>query len=124
VCSPRWEILGPDGKEEISELGGFVAFAGVLFITIILIAVVGLVVVNALKGSPWGVFTIAMTIPIAILMGLYVCYLRPSGILRPLGANRGPIQNRSAAAQGSSARGSAARGSFGTKAELLIPYHP
>ena len=80
-CSVRRDgkSLGQMAKEEISELGGFAAFVGVLFITIILIAVIGLVVVNALKGSPWGVFTIAMTIPIAILMGLYVRYLRPSG---------------------------------------------
>ena len=82
-CSVRRDgkSLGQMAKEEISELGGFAAFVGVLFITIILIAVIGLVVVNALKGSPWGVFTIAMTIPIAILMGLYIRYLRPRGVL-------------------------------------------
>jgi len=82
-CSVRRDgkSLGQMAKEEISELGGFAAFAGVLFITIILIAVIGLVVVNALKGSPWGVFTIVMTIPIAILMGLYIRYLRPSGVM-------------------------------------------
>src|SRR5208283_949491 len=72
--------LGEMAKEEISDLGGFAAFVGALFITIILIAVVALVVVNALKGSPWGVFTIVMTIPIAILMGLYIRFLRPSGV--------------------------------------------
>jgi len=82
-CSVRRDgkSLGQMAKEEISELGGFAAFVGVLFITVILIAVIGLVVVNALKGSPWGVFTIAMTIPIAILMGLYVRYLRPNGVM-------------------------------------------
>ena len=82
-CSVRRDgkSLGEMAKEEISELGGFAAFAGVLFITVILIAVIGLVVVNALKGSPWGVFTIAMTIPIAIVMGLYVRYLRPNGVV-------------------------------------------
>ncbi len=82
-CSIRRDgkSLGQMAKEEISDLGGYLAFAGILFITIILIAVIGLVVVNALKGSPWGVFTIAMTIPIAVLMGLYVRYLRPTGIL-------------------------------------------
>jgi carbon starvation protein len=82
-CSVRRDgkSLGQIAKEEISDVGGFAAFVGVLFITIILIAVIGLVVINALKSSPWGVFTIAMTIPIAILMGLYVRYLRPSGVL-------------------------------------------
>jgi carbon starvation protein len=82
-CSVRRDgkSLGQMANEEISELGGYAAFVGVLFITIILIAVIGLVVVNALKGSPWGVFTIAMTIPIAILMGLYVRNLRPSGVM-------------------------------------------
>jgi carbon starvation protein len=48
---------------------------------IILLAVVGLVVVNALKGSPWGTFTIAATMPIAILMGLYLRYWRPGKVL-------------------------------------------
>ena len=43
----------------------------------IMIAVVALVVVNALKSSPWGFFTIAMTMPIAFLMGIYMRYLRP-----------------------------------------------
>jgi carbon starvation protein len=82
-CSVRRDgkSLGQMANEEISELGGYAAFVGVLFITIILIAVIGLVVVNALKGSPWGVFTLAMTIPIAILMGLYIRYLRPSGVM-------------------------------------------
>ena len=48
---------------------------------IILLAVVGLVVVNALKSSPWGMFTLAMTIPIAMLMGLYLRYWRPGRVL-------------------------------------------
>src|SRR5438876_742375 len=55
-------------KEEIGKIGGFVSFVAVLSIVIILLAVVGLIVVNALKNSPWGTFTIAMTIPIALLM--------------------------------------------------------
>src|SRR5581483_6313070 len=53
----------------------------VLLIMIILLAVVGLVVVNALAGSPWGTFTIAATMPIAILMGLYLRYWRPGKVL-------------------------------------------
>jgi carbon starvation protein len=73
--------LGQMAKDEISQLGGYTALFGVLFIMIILIAVVGLVVVNALKSSPWGLFTIAMTIPIAFFMGLYLRHLRPGRVL-------------------------------------------
>jgi carbon starvation protein len=53
----------------------------VLAIMIILLAVVALVVVNALKHSPWGAFTLAMTIPIALLMGVYMRYLRPGRVM-------------------------------------------
>src|SRR5271170_3607025 len=56
-------------KEETGVIGGIVAYAAVVAILIILLAVVALVIVNALKDSPWGTFTIAMTIPIALLMG-------------------------------------------------------
>ncbi len=73
--------LGQMAKDEISQVGGYTALFGVLCIMIILIAVVALVVVNALKSSPWGLFTIAMTIPIALLMGLYLRYLRPGKVL-------------------------------------------
>ena len=68
-------------KEETGVLGGFVAYAAVIAILIILLAVVALVVVNALKDSPWGTFTIAMTIPIALLMGLYLRRIRPGKVL-------------------------------------------
>ena len=68
-------------KEETGPVGGFVAYAAVIAILIILLAVVGLVVVNALKGSPWGTFTIAMTIPIALLMGVYLRRVRPGKVL-------------------------------------------
>jgi carbon starvation protein len=68
-------------KEETGILGGFVAYAAVVAILIILLAVVALVVVNALKDSPWGTFTIAMTIPIALLMGLYLRRIRPGKVL-------------------------------------------
>src|SRR5947208_7171132 len=64
-------------KEEIGKVGGFVSFIAVLSIVIILLAVVGLIVVNALKNSPWRPFTIAMTIPIALLMGVYLRSMRP-----------------------------------------------
>ena len=73
--------LGQMAREEIGKVGGFVALITVLLIMIILLAVVGLVVVNALKGSPWGAFTIAATIPIAVFMGLYLRYWRPGKVL-------------------------------------------
>src|SRR5438067_46373 len=73
--------LGQMAREEIGKVGGFVALLTVLLIMIILLAVVALVVVNALKGSPWGTFTIAATMPIAILMGLYLRYWRPGKVL-------------------------------------------
>ncbi len=68
-------------KEETGPLGGLVAYAAVIAILIILLAVVALVVVNALKDSPWGTFTIAMTIPIALLMGIYLRRIRPGKVL-------------------------------------------
>ena len=68
--------LGQMAKEEISGVAGLTALLGVLSIITIIIAVVGLVVVNALKASPWGFFTIAMTIPIAIIMGIYMRFFR------------------------------------------------
>jgi carbon starvation protein len=68
-------------KEETGVIGGIVAYAAVVAILIILLAVVALVIVNALKDSPWGTFTIAMTIPIALLMGLYLRRIRPGKVL-------------------------------------------
>src|SRR6201982_1841260 len=68
-------------REEIGIVGGFVAYAAVMSIIVILLGVASLIVVNALKTSPWGVFTIAMTIPIALLMGLYLRRLRPGKVL-------------------------------------------
>src|SRR3954465_10938679 len=73
--------LGQMAREEIGKVGGFIALITVLLIMVILLAVVGLVVVNALKGSPWGAFTIAATMPIAIFMGLYLRYWRPGKVL-------------------------------------------
>src|SRR6202522_1045026 len=82
-CSMRRDgkSLGQMAREEVSRRGGFIAQIAVLAIMIILLAVVGLVVVNALKSSPWGMFTLAMTIPIAMLMGLYLRYWRPGRVL-------------------------------------------
>src|SRR5206468_2515733 len=68
-------------KEEIGRVGGVVAYGSVMAILVILLAVCALVVVNALKQSPWGTFTIAMTIPIALLMGVYLRRLRPGRVL-------------------------------------------
>jgi len=73
--------LGQMAREEIGKVGGIIALITVLIIMIILLAVVGLVVVNALKGSPWGTFTIAATMPIALFMGLYLRYWRPGKVL-------------------------------------------
>jgi carbon starvation protein len=82
-CSMRRDgkSLGQMAREEIGKVGGFTALLTVLFIMIILLAVVALVVVNALKGSPWGTFTIAATMPIALFMGIYLRYLRPGKVL-------------------------------------------
>ncbi|HEY0564798.1 MAG TPA: carbon starvation CstA family protein [Terriglobales bacterium] len=68
-------------KEEIGTVGGWVAFVAVFSILIVMLATVALIVVNALKASPWGTFTIAMTIPIALIMGVYLRYLRPGKVL-------------------------------------------
>src|SRR5260221_3394824 len=68
-------------RDEVGRLGGFVAYVSVISIIVILLGVCALVVVNALKASPWGTFTIAMTIPIALLMGVYLRTLRPGQVL-------------------------------------------
>src|SRR6266403_37200 len=68
-------------KDEIGRVGGFVAYVAVISIIVILLGVCALIVVNALKASPWGTFTIAMTIPIALLMGVYLRGLRPGKVL-------------------------------------------
>jgi carbon starvation protein len=73
--------LGQMAREEIGPVGGAVAFMAVFSIITILLGVVALVVVNALKASPWGFFTIAATMPIALLMGVYLRYLRPGKVL-------------------------------------------
>ncbi|HYW46379.1 MAG TPA: carbon starvation CstA family protein [Bryobacteraceae bacterium] len=73
--------LGQMAREEIGKVGGFIALVTVFLIMVILLAVVALVVVNALKGSAWGTFTIAATMPIALFMGLYLRYWRPGKVL-------------------------------------------
>ena len=73
--------LGQMAKEEIGPVAGYTALVAVLGIMIVLIAVLALVVVNALRGSPWGTATIALTIPIAMLMGVYLRWIRPGRVL-------------------------------------------
>ena len=82
-CSIRRDgkTLGEMARDEVSKRGGFIAQLAVLAIMIILLAVVALVVVNALKSSPWATFTLAMTIPIALLLGVYLRYFRPGRVL-------------------------------------------
>jgi carbon starvation protein len=82
-CSIRrnGRSLGEMAREEVGKRGGWIALLAVLAIMIILLAVIGLVVVNALKSSPWGTFTLAMTIPIAMLMGVYMRLWRPGRVL-------------------------------------------
>src|SRR5262245_55783449 len=73
--------LGQMARDEVSKVAGTVAFIAVISILIILLAVVALVIVNALRQSPWGTFTIGMTIPIALMMGVYLRYLRPGQVM-------------------------------------------
>src|SRR6202790_277981 len=73
--------LGEMAREEVSRRGGFIAQLAVLAIMVILLGVIALVVVNALKSSPWATFTLAMTIPIAMLVGLYLRFLRPGRVM-------------------------------------------
>jgi carbon starvation protein len=72
--------LGQMAKEEVNRVAGMAAMIAILAIMIILLAVLALVVVNALRGSPWGLFTIACTIPIALLMGWWMKALRPGRV--------------------------------------------
>jgi carbon starvation protein len=72
--------LGDMIKSEIGHTAGVIAMFGILMIMIILLAVLALVVVNALAQSPWGTFTVFATVPIAVLMGLYERFLRPGRI--------------------------------------------
>src|ERR1700686_1620279 len=76
----RGRSLGQMVRDEIGAVGGASAIVAVFVIMVILLAVLALVVVNALAESPWGVFSIAMTIPIAIFMGLYLRFLRPGRV--------------------------------------------
>src|SRR6202166_4229534 len=72
-------------KDEIGPVGGFVAYVAVIAILIILLGVAALIVVNALQASPWRTLTIAMTMPIALLMGVYLRRIRPGKVLEVSG---------------------------------------
>src|SRR5512139_1047636 len=82
-CSIRRDgrSLGQMARDELGPIGGAVALIGVMAIMIILIAVLGLVVVNAMRHSPWATSTVAATIPIAVLIGLFMRHLRPGRVL-------------------------------------------
>jgi carbon starvation protein len=82
-CSIRRDgkTLGEMAREEVSKRGGLIAQLAVLAIMIILLGVVALVIVNALKSSPWATFTLACTIPIALLLGVYLRFVRPGRVL-------------------------------------------
>jgi carbon starvation protein len=82
-CSVRRDgrSLAQMAKSEVSEFGGWTVLFAVIAIMTILIAVVALVVVNALKASPWGLFTITAIIPVAFLLGIYLRYLRRGKVL-------------------------------------------
>jgi carbon starvation protein len=73
--------LGQMARDELGPVGGLAAIVGTLTIMIILIAVLGLVIVNAMKHSPWATATVFATIPIAVLIGLYLRNLRPGRVL-------------------------------------------
>jgi len=73
--------LGQMAREELGALGGTAALIGTFAIMIILIAVLGLVVVNAMKHSPWATFTVSATIPIAMIVGVYMRFIRPGQVL-------------------------------------------
>ena len=72
--------LGEMAKQELDSFAGIIVMLGALGVMIIILAVLALVVVKALTNSPWGVFSIAATIPIALFMGVYMRYIRPGKI--------------------------------------------
>jgi carbon starvation protein len=76
----RGRSLGQMARDELGAIGGAAALVGTFVIMVIIIAVLALVVVRALAQSPWGVFSIAMTIPIAVFMGCYLRFLRPGRV--------------------------------------------
>lgn len=72
--------LGQMARDQLGRIGGTAAILATLVIMVIIVAILALVVVNALAESPWGVFSVGLTIPIALFMGVYLRYLRPGRI--------------------------------------------
>ncbi|MDX1985289.1 MAG: carbon starvation CstA family protein [Candidatus Obscuribacter sp.] len=73
--------LGQMARDEISPLAGIVALVAILLIMMILMAVLALVIVKALQASPWGTFTLLATVPIAMLVGIYMKMIRPHKVM-------------------------------------------
>ena len=82
-CSTRRDgrSLGQMARDELGLIGGWAAMVGAMLIMVILIAVLGLVIVNAMKHSPWATSTVLGTIPVAMLIGLYMHGIRPGRVL-------------------------------------------
>jgi carbon starvation protein len=82
-CSTRRDgrSLGQMARDELGRIGGWAALIGAMLIMIILIAVLGLVIVKAMKHSPWATSTVLGTIPVAMLIGLYMRGIRPGRVL-------------------------------------------
>ncbi|HEX4984834.1 MAG TPA: carbon starvation CstA family protein [Burkholderiales bacterium] len=82
-CSTRRDgrSLGQMARDELGPLGGWAAMIGTMLIMLILIAVLGLVIVNAMKHSPWATSTVLGTIPVAMLIGIYMRGIRPGRVL-------------------------------------------
>jgi carbon starvation protein len=74
--------LGQIAREELGRAGGFITLLVIYSILIILLAVLGLVVIKALAQSPWATFSVFMTIPIAMLMGVYMWHIRPGAVMQ------------------------------------------
>ena len=72
--------LGQMARDQLGRIGGTAAIIATLLIMVIIVAILALVVVNALAESPWGVFSVGMTIPIALFMGVYLRWIRPGKI--------------------------------------------
>ncbi len=73
--------LGQMARDEVGPVAGLTAIVAVFGIMVILIAVVALVIVNVLRASPWGTVTLALTIPIALFLGVYLRWIRPHRVL-------------------------------------------
>ena len=82
-CSTRRDgrSLGQMARDELGLIGGWAAMVGAMLIMVILIAVLGLVIVNAMKHSPWATSTVLGTIPVAMLIGIYMRGIRPGRVL-------------------------------------------